>query len=117
MKLGDKIRLIREIKSISAKTMADELDMSLGGYMKIERNDVDINSDKIEKISKVLGIKPSELMDIDEKRIVNFTNSKVENGGYNVYCFPPELKQLYEDKIKLLEEKIGFLEKLYGNPK
>jgi transcriptional regulator with XRE-family HTH domain len=111
MKIGEKIKILREARKISTKTMADELDMSVGGYLKIERNDVDINSEKIEKISGLLGIKPYELMNLDERHIFNFSNNEIKNGGYNVFNFPEEMKQLYEDKIKLLEEKIAWLEK------
>ena len=110
MRIGDKIKIIREVKNISTKQMADKLDMSLGGYMKIERNDVDINTDKLEKISETLGMKPADLMSLDEKLIFNFSHNEIKHGGYNVFNFPDELKNLYEDKIKLLEDKVKYLE-------
>ena len=108
MKLGEKIKILREVKSISSKEMADFLDMTLGGYMKIERNAVDINTDKIEKISHILGLKAHELLNLDEAHIFNFSNNEIKNGGYNVINFPDELKALYEDKIRLLEDKIAY---------
>lgn len=117
MKIGDKIKLLREIKNISAKQLADELNMSIGGYMKIERNDVDINTEKIEKISTILGITPSELLNLDERHIFNFSNNEIKNGGYNVFNFPDEMKQLYEDKIKLLEDKIAYQQEIINQLK
>lgn len=111
MKVGDKIRILREIKNISTKHMADNLDMSLGGYLKIERNDVDINIEKIERIATLLEVKPQDILSVDEKFVVNFTNNHFQNSGYNVSnYFPEELKSLYEDKISLLEERNRFLE-------
>ena len=111
MKVGDKIRILREIKNISTKHMADNLDMSLGGYLKIERNDVDINIEKIEKIAILLEVKPQDILSVDEKFVVNFTNNHFQNSGYNVSNnFSENERKLYEDKIKLLEEKILWLE-------
>ena len=115
MKIGDKIKMLREIKNISPKEMADELDMTVGGYLKIERNDVDINTEKIEKISALLGLKPAELLTLDERHIFNFSHNDIKNGGYNVFNFPEEMKQLYEDKIQLLQDKISYLEEKIKN--
>lgn len=117
MKIGDKIKLLREIKNISTKQMAEDLDMTLGGYLKIERSDVDINTEKIEKISNLLGIKPSELLNLDERHIFNFSNNEIKNGGYNIFNFPDEMKQLYEDKIKLLEDKIAYQQEIINQLK
>lgn len=112
MRLGEKIRTLREIRNITAKDMAAELDMTLAGYSKIERDEVDINTEKIEKISNRLGIKPHELL-LDDKVVFHFSNNEFTNSGfngYNIHNFPEELKNLYEDKIKLLEEKVALLE-------
>lgn len=112
MKIGEKIRVIREVKGITPKTMADELEMTLGGYLKIERNEVDVNTDKIEKISNLLGVKPYELL-VEDKIVLNFSNNEFTNGAYggiNNINFPEELKHLYNDKIKLLEDKVKYLE-------
>lgn len=42
MNIGSKIRKIREIKGYSQENMAIDLDMSVTGYGKIERNQVAI---------------------------------------------------------------------------
>lgn len=109
MKTGEKIRLIREIKQISAKQMADDLDMSLSGYQKIERGDVKLNTEKLEVIAKYLGIPTKELLE-SEGVVFNIGNDQHSNNAYNIYQFPEEMKKLYEDKIKLLEDKIFYLE-------
>lgn len=109
MKLGEKIKILREIKGIPPKEMADELGLSPSGYLKIERNEVDINTEKIEKISNKLGIKPHELL-MDEKYVFNDQVIQSVFGQFHTVNFPVELKGLYEDKIKLQEEKIRFLE-------
>lgn len=112
-KIGEKIRILREIKGITTKEMSSELDMSLAGYLKIERGDVNVNMEKVEKIASKLGIKPHELL-LDEKIVLHFSNNDHAHGNYGAFIntvgFSEEVKSLYEDKVKLLEEKIGFLQ-------
>jgi transcriptional regulator with XRE-family HTH domain len=52
MEIGTKIRKIREIKGLSQENIAKELSMSITGYGKIERNEVSINFDKLQKENK-----------------------------------------------------------------
>lgn len=107
IKVGNKIRKLRELKDISPKEMADKLEMTVQGYSRIERDEVAISTDKIEKIAEVFGMHPSEVLAFDEKTVFNYYNNT--NAGYNFNYFPVELKQLYEDKIRLLEDKIELL--------
>lgn len=109
MRIGTKIRVLREIKGITPKDMAADLDMTTAGYLKIEKDEVDVNTDKIEKIATKLGIKPHELLSFDERIVFNnFSATEYYSAGINTVNnnFPPEMKSLYEDKIRLLEEKI-----------
>jgi transcriptional regulator with XRE-family HTH domain len=101
-KIGSKIKKMRELKNISVKEMADHLDMTVSGYHKIERNEVDINSEKMEKIAKILGVEAKDLMAFDEKAI-SF-NSWQTNQNLYAYCQieNPSERQLYE---RLLQEK------------
>lgn len=115
MMIGARIRTIREQKGITAKDMAAELDMSITGYSKIERDEVDINTEKIEKIANKLGVKPYELL-LEERIVLYFannTNSDNANGNYgffNTMGLSDEMKKLYEANIRLLEEKIDSLQ-------
>jgi len=114
MKTGEKIKILREIKKMTPEYIADELGMSVSGYRKIERGSVRLSTEKLEKISTILDVAPNELL-TSETLSFNITNNKNSNNGhtnngYNVYNFPDDLKQLYEDKIKLLEEKNQFLQ-------
>lgn len=116
MNIGSKIRKIREIKGLSQENMASDLDMSITGYGKIERNQVALTVEKLEQISKVLGVQMEQILGFDDSIAINNFNSKINNqiGHSN---FPPELKQLYEDKIKLLEDKIEYLQEKLNKSK
>jgi transcriptional regulator with XRE-family HTH domain len=109
MKIGSKIRKIRELKGLSQENVANELDMSIAGYGKIERDEVSINLDKIAKISSVLGVDPEALIGFDENLVFNNFNSKIQQqiGHYDMSA---DLKSLYEDNIRLLKDKIALLE-------
>ena len=111
MKIGNKIRILREVKNLSTKQMAYSLDMSLAGYTKIERNE-DVNIERLEKIGEALGIRPEDILTFDEKYIFSLSGCHATgiNQGYININFPEKLRQLYEDKIKLLEEKVSYLE-------
>lgn len=107
MDIGTKIRKVRELKGIPMKEMAEKLGMAISGYSKIERGEVNINIDKLTEIATVMELTPEELMSFDDKIV--FQNSTLTNFAFNNgqfhYNFPEKLQQLYEDKIKLLEEK------------
>lgn len=111
MFIGHKIKKIRELRNFTQEHIAEKLHMTQAGYSKIERNEVDINLEKLDKLAHVLGMKPEEILTFDEKYILNNYGEKATQSVNYHNNFPPELKQLYEDKIKLLEEKIAWLEK------
>ncbi|HNF47825.1 MAG TPA: helix-turn-helix transcriptional regulator [Chitinophagales bacterium] len=111
MEIGTKIRKLRELKGLSQENMAYELDMSIAGYGKIERNEVSVNYDKLLKISETLNVRIEDIIGFDEKVAFNNFNSKIQQ-QIGRYTYADEIKLLYEDKIKLLEDKIILLEEL-----
>ncbi|GIZ10068.1 helix-turn-helix domain-containing protein [Flavobacterium sp. UMI-01] len=50
------IRKIRELKNLTREYVAGELKMSMSGYGKIERGEVDLTVTKLMEISKVLDV-------------------------------------------------------------
>ncbi len=115
MKVGNKIRELREKKRLSQENMADMLKMSVNGYGKIERDEVSINLQRLQEIAKALDTSPEEIVKSDG---LVFNVYGHQNCGYlqgNQYNFPEKLQQLYEDKIRLLEDKIEYLKNELGN--
>ncbi len=108
MKIGNKIHKIRELKNITAKDMAERLDMTLSGYQRIERDEVSINMDRLLEISGIFDMKPEEVLSFDEKNV--FNNNGDISGNPNIQSvvhisFPEDLKRLYEENARLQEEK------------
>lgn len=109
MKVGHKIREIREGKKFSQETMAEALGLSVNGYGKIERNEVDINIERLQQIAKTLEVAPEEIISSNNPVINNYGTH--QHSFSIIHEYSAKLEKLYEDKIKLLEEKIAWLEK------
>ncbi len=114
MNVGEKIKKLRELKNYTQQYMADQLELSLSGYGKIERNDTDISISKLEKIAKILHTDVNTILSFDEKHIFNFTNNQSANGiVQNHYTSQNELidriTQQYKDEIARLNEIIKTL--------
>jgi transcriptional regulator with XRE-family HTH domain len=114
MKIGNKIRKVRELKNITPKDMADRLNMSTQGYSKIERDEVALNIDRLLEIAGIFEMKPEDLLTFDEKQVFNNYGEMKDQSVIGVFSgsqnnFPAEMKDLYEKQIKLLEEQNQYL--------
>ena len=109
MKLGNRIRKVRELKGYSQENLAQILGMSITGYGKIERDEVSINMDRLTRISEILGVGIESIIGFDENVAFNNFNSKIEQ-QIGRYDMPEEMRKLYEENIQLLKEKITHLE-------
>jgi transcriptional regulator with XRE-family HTH domain len=103
LRIGKKIKQLRELKNYSQEYMATQLKMSVPGYGRIERNEVDVSMERANQIATVLGISLTELISFDEKYIFNnYANNQ------NAFIINSELHQ--EDK-KALNELVDYLKK------
>lgn len=114
MNIGDNIKKFRELKSITREQMAADLDMSVSGYSKIERNEVDLTMSKVQKISQLLNIDLSQILSFDANQIFNVSNNTiaVQSLGAkaeNMHFHTDEYKEKY---IKILEEENERLKRL-----
>ena len=62
----DKIRQIREVKNITRDEIAEELGISISGYGKIERGEVELNLTKLLKISNIFEMSVDEIINFNE---------------------------------------------------
>lgn len=67
------IRKIRELKNLTREYVAEELKMSMSGYGKIERGEVDITVSKLVEISKVLDVSIEFIFKFDVSIFFNDT--------------------------------------------
>ena len=105
--IGNKIKNIRELKNFTQEYMAEKLDISQAAYSKMEKGDTKISQDKLNKIAEILEVNPDDITDFYNKKVLNsFNNVKGSNNGIITYNEKDMIliRQLYEDKITLLEK-------------
>jgi transcriptional regulator with XRE-family HTH domain len=101
LRIGKKIKQLRELKNFSQEYMASNLKMSVPGYGRIERNEVDVSIERANQIANVLGISLTELISFDEKYIFNnYANNQ------NAFVINSDLHQ---DDQKALKELVDYL--------
>lgn len=66
MSIENNIRKLRELKNYTQAYMADELNLSLSGYGKLERGEIDLTISRLEKIASILAT--------DLNTIINFNS-------------------------------------------
>lgn len=109
--VGNKIRKIRELKGFTQDYMASQLEISQRAYSKLEKEEIKLDWQRIEKISHILEIDPVDLVSFDDNLVFhNSTQSGKINTIHN--HFPEELKKSYEERIRHLEEEVRFLRQL-----
>ena len=104
MEVHEKIRKIRELKNFSQENMAEQLQMSVNGYAKIERGEVGLQMDKLEKIADVLGMDVVDLLTV-EKNLV-FLNMENSTNSANYYAS----QEQYVIEIEKLKQQNGYLQ-------
>lgn len=104
--IGYKIKSIRELKNLTQEYMAEKLDISQAAYSKLEKGNTKISEDKLNKIAEILEVNPDDITDFDNKKILNSYNNSIigNNSNYNDANL---IRQLYEDKIALLEKLLS----------
>lgn len=134
MKIGAKIRIIREIRGISQEAIATHLHISPQAYGKIEREETKLDFARIEVIAKYLDVTVEEIMVFDTKNILKNTfkdQSIVDNwnvGGNKEKSMIIEqllntVKDRFEKQDKLLEMNMRVIERFtelithYSSPK
>lgn len=107
-KMGQKVRMVRELKGFSQEYMAHALGMSQRGYSKLERDETRLDWERITQIAKLFEMEPLDLVSFDDNLIFNnCTQSGKFNQFYNQV--PEKLIAQYEERIKHLEAEVGFL--------
>lgn len=78
-KVSENIKKFRELKGITREVIASELVMSVSGFSKIERGEIDLTLTKLDKIATVIGVSASQILNFDATTIFNVSNNKTVN--------------------------------------
>ena len=83
MKLHEKIRFLRQVKSWTQEDVAEKLGMSANGYGSIERGETDICLSRLEKIADVFGVDLTSLISCRDKVIYQMNNTGDNIGDHS----------------------------------
>ncbi len=109
---GKRIKHFREEGNLKQEELSKLLGMSQSNYSRIENDEVKASDEVLDSLATIFKVDKEALINPDSA--VNFNNCNQAFYKHNTvhnYSISDELKQLYEDKIRLLEEKIAWLEK------
>ncbi len=109
--ITENIKKFRELKNFTREVMADKLEMSVSGYSKLERGDVELTVNKLYRISEILEIDVSQILNFDASKIFNIKDYGVAN--VEIQTQTNNYNDPYKDKyIQLLEAEVARLKKL-----
>jgi transcriptional regulator with XRE-family HTH domain len=113
LKIGHKIKKLRELKNLTQEHMAKSIGISQGAYSRMELGETEITYTKLERISEELGMKPEEVIAFNESLVFNVMNNQTGNGlVINNSQMSDTEKQLFEQQISLLKEENAYLKKV-----
>lgn len=104
-KVGERIRKFRQLAGLNQEYVAEEIGMSGGNFGKIERGEIDINTEHLFKLAKLFKIPVAQFF---EESPISIVSEKAESYGY---ATKDDLLKLSKTVSKLAAE----LEKLNQN--
>ncbi len=107
MKVGRKIRIIREIKGYSQEYMSIQLEIAQATYSRIETDNTRVDIQKLELIAGLLDIDLISLLAFDETRINNYIIGSYKQ-GINTQV---DKYEYYKNRVIKLEERIDTIQK------
>lgn len=115
-KVASNIRKFRELRNYTQEVMAVELGMTQAGYSRIEKGEVEISIQKLDKIAKVLETNVENILGFDEKIVFNQQHSNnysavKEHSQVNINVDLKEIHQLYDRLLAEKDKRIAALEK------
>lgn len=109
------IKRIREDKNISREQMSKLLGISLSGYAKIERGEVDLTISRLDQIGDILGFTATQIIEMGTQNpmIIQPPTSLASASPKRTSPSPPENTTLSDKElyIQLLEQRIYELSK------
>ena len=90
IKINEKIKLIRSLKSWTQEEVANKLGITTHSYAKIERGETDVNFSRLQQIAEVMEIDLLQLLALDEKSIFNINEYHSQS---QIICLNSSMEQ------------------------
>ncbi|KAF2079042.1 helix-turn-helix transcriptional regulator [Flavobacterium sharifuzzamanii] len=108
--IKNKIRNIRELKNYTQEYMAERLGVTQAGYSKIEKGKTSLSYEKLVEIGRILDVSVEDIISFEYDKYFNSFNKITGNNNGSILINADNssiLKELYEDKIQLLEKLLS----------
>ena len=79
LKIGLKIKKLRELKNLTQEHMTKSIGIFQGAYSRMELGETEITYTKLVKISEELGMRPEEVIVFNESLVLNVMNNQTGN--------------------------------------
>lgn len=109
MSIGKKIKQLRELRNFTQSYMAERLNLSLGGYGKIERDETDISINRLQQIAEILETDLPTILNFDSNQVFNQYNNKTATANGVVQNQQIIGDQGLNDFFNELKQEISFL--------
>lgn len=110
LQIGKKLRLLREKYDMTQEYLANELDMSISGYSRIERDEVKLSLDKLIKVCHLMKL---EMDDLIYRKDTEILMEELYESDIDDQFKPTKnariLQKLYEKQIKYLNDEVKYL--------
>lgn len=118
MKIGDKLKRIRDIKGLKQEEVAALLKITPQAYSKVERNETKLDTERLEELAKIFKMSVEEIQQFDEKNLFfnnlqeckeSITINNITNNYSTDQTMIDSLLQQHKEMIALLKDEIQFL--------
>ena len=100
MRLGNKIRKIREIKGLKQENVADKIGLSLSSYGKIERGEVKLSVERLSTIANAMDLPINAILEFDEGVNINFSANTFNENSHGGYYQNPHFNHQNVEELK-----------------
>lgn len=100
LRLGNKIRKIREIKGLKQENVADKIGLSLSSYGKIERGEVKLSVERLSTIASAMELPMSAILEFDEGVNINFSANTFNENSHGGYYQNPHFNHQSVEELK-----------------
>lgn len=129
MQTHEKLKMMRKNKGWTQEETAEKLEWAINSYRKIERGEAHIKLEQLQEIAKVMGVDIKELVNSDDKTVLNFAENCSQNHYFqsslaNCTILLTETQCAHElekahlvisqqaEKIEMLNKQIEYLQKI-----
>lgn len=106
MQTHEKLKEIRQRHRLTQDEFAEKVGLAVNTYGKIERGETDIKTAKLKEIAKIMNVDPRELIDSNEKTILNFAENCAHHSNIKCHIVLSETQCAHElEKSQLINEQ------------